>query len=348
MTVRTRLTGGRAGALVLAPALLLSVALAACGGSGGAAQGAGGSKECASFPSKDIKFVVPYSAGGGFDTWARLMAPGLKKHLGGKANVIVENQPGGGGMRAVNQVFSAPADGSTIIFTEPGYIAVNQILGRTAGKFDITKMTYLGQATADPQVFAVAGKSAVSSLEDLKAKPIKHAGQDISPIETITYGAYGVKAKYILHEGTSEVVLSVRRGDSDATVVSLSSILPFLESGDLKPILYVGTEEITPQLIGYEQLKNTPTAADGGHPELNEVLEQHRVVAAPPNLPGCVKDKLADALAKTLADADFKAKATAAELRVVPATADEAAATVAKTVSTFRQYKATLESALKD
>jgi tripartite-type tricarboxylate transporter receptor subunit TctC len=340
----TRSTRRQVGALGLAPALLLSAALAACG----SGDRAGGGGDCADYPSKDITFVVPYSAGGGFDTWARLLAPGLEKHLGGEADIIVENQPGGGGMRAVNQVFSAPADGSTIIFTEPGYIAVNQILGRTSGKFDITKMTYLGQATADPQVFAVAADSGIDSLEDLKGKPVKHAGQDISPIETITYGAYGVKAKYILHEGTSEVVLSVRRGDSDVTVVSLSSILDFLESGDLEPILYIGTEEITPALLGYEQLKDTPTAADTGHPELNEVLEQHRVLAAPPNLPGCVRDKLADALAATLADPDFQAKATEAELRVVPATADEAAATVDKTVSTFREYKATLEAALKE
>lgn len=347
MALRKATTRRRWSVRLLAPLLLFG--LAGCGGaqtgSGGTAAGAA---DCEGYPSEDIRLFVPYSPGGGFDAWSRLMAPYIAKYLGGDVDVVVENLPGGGGMRAVNQIYSAPPDGSTIIYTEPGYISVNQILGRTGEGFDLRNLTYLGQVTADPQVFAVAADSEFDSIEDLAGQSIKHAAQDISPIETITYSAYGVNADYILHEGTSEVVLSIRRGDTDVTVASLSSILEFLKGGELKPIFYIGTEEITPDLLGYEQLKGTPTAADTGHPELAEVLEQHRVLAAPPDVPECIKNKLADALAKTLVDPEFEAKAEEAELRIVPGTAEEAADTVTKTLETFQKYKETLEERLSE
>lgn len=347
MKLTKTITGRTARLGFLASAVVISVLLAACGANSGTRGSAAQAKECDRYPSKDIRLIVPYSAGGGFDAWARLLAPYIEKNLGGKGAVRVQNEPGGGGMRAINTIYSAPPDGSTIAFTEPGYIAVNQILGNVGGDFDLTKLTFLGQATADPQVFVVSADSPVKTIKDLAARPIRHAGQDISPIETITYDAYGVKARYILHEGTSDVVLAVRRGDADATVVSLSSILPFMQAGDVRPILFIGTEKITPDLIGFQQLQGVQTAAETGHPELNDVLEQHRVLITAPRTPGCIKDALADALATTLADPAFVKRAEEAGLRVVPATADEAATVVANTVKTFENYREVLKAAVK-
>ena len=333
------------------PALVLPLVLTACSGGStddgsGTNDAAGDSDQCANYPSEDITLLVPYSAGGGFDAWARLLAPHIEENLGGDATVQVENQPGGGGMRAVNTVYASPPDGTTLLFTEPGYIAVNQILGLTSEDFDLTNLTYLGQTTADPQIFVVAADSEIDTIEDLaEASPVNHAGQDISPIETITYDAYGVEADYILHEGTSDVVLSVQRGDSDVTVASLSSILSFIEAGNVKPILYLGTEEITPELIGYEHLQDVQTAAETGHPELADTLEQHRVLVTAPDTPDCIADQLEDALATTLEDEEFLAAAQEAGLRVVPASAEEAATFAENTANTFAEYRDVLEAA---
>ncbi|MGH3662896.1 MAG: Bug family tripartite tricarboxylate transporter substrate binding protein [Micromonosporaceae bacterium] len=343
MTFWKAITGARQSAAMVGSIMLLPLTLAACGPAGGGLTGGSGSEVCSKYPSKDMRLVVPYSPGGGFDVWARLMEPFLVKHLGGDIDMQVENVPGGGGMRAVNELHAAPPDGTTVLFTEPGYIAVNQVLGRTSGDFDLRDLTYLGQATADPQVFAVAADSDITTFEDLTKRPIKHAGQDISPIETITYAAYGIDAEYILHEGTSEVALAVRRGDSDATVISLSSILEFLEAGELKPVLYLGKDKITPDTLGYEHLKDTPTADETGHPELAKVLEQHRVLAGPPKLPGCVEKKLSSALSKTLADPDFKAKAKQADLQIVPETGAQATEQVSTTLAAFKKYQKTLQ-----
>ncbi|RZU33465.1 Bug family tripartite tricarboxylate transporter substrate binding protein [Blastococcus saxobsidens] len=332
----------------LAAAALLPVSLAACGDDSGAggAQAEGDPAACENYPSEDVTLLVPYSAGGGFDAWARLLAPFLEEELGGEAAVRVENQPGGGGMRAINTVYSAEPDGTTLVFTEPGYVAVNQILGNVEEGFDVTNLAYLGQTTADPQVFVVAADSDIETIEDLVAAgPVKHAGQDISPIETITYDAYGVEAEYILHEGTSDVVLAVRRGDSDVAVASLSSILPFMEAGEVKPILYLGTEEITPELVGYEQLQGVQTAAETGHPELADVLEQHRVLVTAPGTPDCIAEPLEEALMNTLENEEFLQLAEESDLRVVPASGEEAAEFVSNTVETFAEYEDVLEEA---
>ncbi len=328
-------------------AVAAGLVLAGCG-AGGDGNDEGGSDDaaCRNYPSKDIDFVVPYAAGGGFDAWARLMEPYLEKNLGGEIDVRVTNVDGGGGMRAMNEIFAAPPDGTKIVFTEPGFATVNQILGRTTGDFDIRDLTYLGRATIDPQVFAVAADSDVSSIEDLEGQSVKHAGQDISPIETIVYDTFGIKGDFILHDATSETVLAVRRGDSDITVSSLSSMLQYLGEDQLKPILFVGTEEVNEDLLGYDKLKGVETITDVGHEELGAVLEQYRVVAGPPEMPECMSTILSDAVSKTLADEKFVAEAEKAELRVIPEGADETTTRIADIYSTFEKYADALKRAL--
>ncbi|HEY0506705.1 MAG TPA: tripartite tricarboxylate transporter substrate binding protein [Blastococcus sp.] len=337
--------GGVGRLTALASVVLLPISLAACGDDSGAAQAEGDTAACESYPTEDITLLVPYAAGGGFDAWARLLAPFIEEELGGEGSVRVENQPGGGGMRAVNNVYSSEPDGTTLLFTEPGYISVNQILGNVEDDFDVNKFTYLGQTTSDPQIFVVSAESDVKNMEDLAKGSVKHAGQDISPIETITYDAFGIEADYILHEGTSDVVLAVRRGDADATVVSLSSILPFMEAGEVRPILYIGTEEISPDLVGYEQLKDVETTEEAGYPELADVLEQHRVLLTSPGTPDCIAEPLEAALSTTLENEEFLKLAEDSDLRVVPASGEEAATFVANTVETFGEYKDVLEQA---
>src|SRR5680860_1431098 len=68
--------------------------------------------DCSELESETITFAVPYDAGGGYDTYARLMAPYLEEEIG--ATVVVENQPGAGGLLAINSLLTAPADGTTI------------------------------------------------------------------------------------------------------------------------------------------------------------------------------------------------------------------------------------------
>ncbi|MBI2348814.1 MAG: hypothetical protein HYV05_09200, partial [Deltaproteobacteria bacterium] len=68
------------------------------------------------YHDKTINLIVPHGAGGGFDIYARLVAPFFRKHIPG-ANIIVQNVTGAGGLRGRNQVYTARPDGLTIGFT---------------------------------------------------------------------------------------------------------------------------------------------------------------------------------------------------------------------------------------
>jgi tripartite-type tricarboxylate transporter receptor subunit TctC len=338
----------------VATVVALAVSLAACGDSGpqetqtSAGQSAGA--DCDGYPNEDITLVVPFNAGGGYDVWARLMAPYLEENLRGDAKVIVENIPGGGGVRGTNQVYMSEPDGTQFVVQAPNDLAALQVLGRTPGEFDLSKMTIIGGFTEDPQIFLVNGDSPVNTIEDLAElpQPIRNAVTEISAVELLTYDAFGITANFILNEGTGEAVLAVRRGDAEVTAGSLGSVIGYIESGDLKPILYIAEDEPTPETIGYDKIKDVPTAADSGHPELGPVLEQRRVVAGPADLPECVTDIMGTALADTLADPEFVEKAEAAELRVVPATADEAKEQTAAILDALTEQAEVLKAGLKE
>ena len=75
------------------------------------------------FPNRDIEIVIPYNAGGGFDTYIRALAPHMEKHLPGDINVLPINVPGAGGRRGASEVYRADPDGYTIgIFNLPGVL----------------------------------------------------------------------------------------------------------------------------------------------------------------------------------------------------------------------------------
>jgi tripartite-type tricarboxylate transporter receptor subunit TctC len=315
----------------VAAAVALGAALAACGDSGGStdtqtAPEASEADDCDGYPTEDIHLVVPFDAGGGYDAWARLMAPFLETHLGGDVNVIVDNVPGGGGVRGTNQVYMAEPDGTQYIVQSPNDLAGLQILGKTPENFDLGEMTVLGGFTEDPQVFLVSADSPVESMEDLAAlpQPIRNAVTEISAVELLTYDAFGVQANFILNDGTGAAVLAVRRGDAEVTAGSLSSIIGYVRSGDLKPILYIAEEAPDESVVGYDLIQDVPTAEEEGHPGLGAVLTQLRVVAGPPGLPDCIRETMAEAVSATLADPELVKKAEEAELRVVASSAEEA------------------------
>jgi tripartite-type tricarboxylate transporter receptor subunit TctC len=329
-----------------AVAAAMVLPLAACGG--GDTDTSADAGKC-DFPPDEIRLIVPFSPGGGYDAWGRLMAPTIAEKLGGDVEVIVENLAGGGGIRGINTVFAGPNDGSQLVVFSPQDLALAQSMGHTEGDFDLTKMTYLGQFTEDPQVFLTSADSDFDSIEDLteRDEPVKHAAQEMSPIELLTYEAYGVDAEYILHEGTPEVSLAIQRGDADVTVGSLSSVVEFLEAGEMKPILYIGSP-VSEDMPGYELIKDAPTAESTGQPELAETLIQNRVLAAAADTPKCAADALSQAMAETLEDPEFVEKAEQAALRVVAGDAETAADSAARSLEVMIENQDILKAAMPE
>lgn len=109
--------------------------LGACGGNGDGADVAD------HFTDETVTIIVGSSPGGGFDTYARLVARHMGEHIPGQPNVIVENMPGAGHLIAMNHVYNvAPKDG-TVIGNVEGALSMRQLLGAEGVEFDFAELT---------------------------------------------------------------------------------------------------------------------------------------------------------------------------------------------------------------
>lgn len=323
-----------------------ALALAACTGTG-AAPSASVADDCAGYPNKDIELVVPYSAGGGYDAWGRLIAEALSGELPNDVNVLVRNVEGGGGLVGANQVLAGPADGYQLLLSDPGNLASGQLQGGL--EVDPAEITAIGRVTTDPQILLVSPDSGIESMADLKAlseeRPILQADSDVSPLVVATYEAFDIPYDFVLHDGGSEARLSVIRGDTDAAMFSHLSVIEEINAGDLEGILYIGQEKPAEDDPGYEEVADMETISDAGHPDLAAPLEQHRMVLAAADTPDCVVDILESAMESAMTSDDFLAKTEEAQLAPRFVGSAESEEIIDATVETFTEYKEEIEAA---
>ena len=248
----------------------------------------------AKYPEKTITFIIPYKPGGGFDTYVRALAPILEKRL--KVTVVPKNMPGAGGRKGATYLYKSKPDGYRIsIMNLPGK-AIAAIQGKKGVGYDIRKFTWLGQIASDSYVIAVAGKSKIKSIADLKklGRVIKTAGTGKGAtsyvVSQIAANILGLKVKLVTgYKGSSGMSIAVIRGDTDIAFFAYRSYSKFAKSGDLRAIAALDEKG----------------AAMLGKPGLSK-LRIHRLVAAPPGLPSGIKKTLEDALFASINDAGFK------------------------------------------
>ncbi|MCH6578156.1 MAG: tripartite tricarboxylate transporter substrate binding protein [Proteobacteria bacterium] len=248
----------------------------------------------AKYPEKTITFIIPYKPGGGFDTYVRALAPIMEKRLG--VTVVPKNIPGAGGRKGATHLYKSKPDGYRIsIMNLPGK-AIAAIQGKKGVGYDIRKFTWLGQIASDSYVIAVAGKSKIKSIADLKklGRVIKTAGTGKGAtsyvVSQIAANILGLKVKLVTgYKGSSGMSIAVIRGDTDIAFFAYRSYSKFAKSGDLRAIAALDEKG----------------AAMLGKPGLSK-LRIHRLVAAPPGLPSGIKKTLEDALFASINDAGFK------------------------------------------
>ena len=130
------------------------------------------------YKGKTIRIVVGFSAGGGFDTYARAIARHISKHIPGQPAIVVENMTGAGSLIAANHVYKvAKPDGLTIGHFIGG-LFLGQVLGQKGIEFDARKFEYLGAPITDHVVCAMTKASGITSVENWMASktPVKMGG----------------------------------------------------------------------------------------------------------------------------------------------------------------------------
>lgn len=209
-------------------------------------------QKAAAFPTEDVHFIVQAEPGGGYDAYARALAPYLKKNLGG-ANIVVENKPGGGGSVAHGYTYKSKPDGYTFGFVSlPGDLATTLV---KESSYDFKKAVWIGTLVASEFVFYVQGKSPINNLADLvaasKQKELKGAPPRIGDTATLQLVILGAQAglKYRMiggFESGKTSMLALARGDLDFQVTSPGGYADdFIKAGDVKPILTTGSSVST-------------------------------------------------------------------------------------------------------
>lgn len=234
------LTGrGRLIALILA-----AVGLTACGP---ATEQDGPPKEGAAayYDGRVIKWIIPYSPGGGYDEYGRLIAPYLEKYTGARVDIL--NLPGAGGMRGANELYNAVPDGLTIGLINGSALVMNELAGMPGADYEIDSFAYLGRIVADRRVLVITLASGYESFID-----VWEAGSAVKIGATGLGGSTYVDAVIvdealemesdIIHgfDSSSVVRQAMLRGNIVGTWGSWGSALDAVDQGRDKIILQSG------------------------------------------------------------------------------------------------------------
>lgn len=284
------------------------------------------------FKGKTINLVVTYSPGGGYDTYARLLAPYLQKYTG--ATVVVKNVTGGGGLVGDNEVYSAKANGLTLGLLNGPAMALGQWTKTQGVHFDLTKMTVLGQLYNGDEFLFMGPKSpykTFNALVNAKNKVVKFGAA--SPSDStyfravLTADVLGLQKAKVLtgYQGSNGITLAVEKGELDAETNSIASQLPKVKSGQLVPVL-VYSNKPNSQLPNVKTIYDVPGLSSSRKQLANFLVgmnQMGRFLMAPPGLDKATTAFLQSAFQKAANDSTLQSQAKSKNLFVVANSASD-------------------------
>lgn len=244
-----------------------------------------------------IELVVPYEPGGGYDLYARDIAPYLARCTGGDVKVV--NEAGAGGLLATSNTATAEPDGIRVqIVNTVG--AVSAQIGQADGiNFSLDDLSSIARVSAEANVVVVASDGRFSSFDDMRRSP--------DPVRFVSTGPgsndyvnppllqqiFDFPVEVISgFSGSGEARTAYLRGDADAQVLPVASALSAIRSGEIRPVLLIG-EADGPLLDGVPRAGDLPVARPEQAEMLSTLLDLvslSRTVVAPP---GLAPDRLA-------------------------------------------------------
>ncbi|MDB5642091.1 MAG: uncharacterized protein JWN07_1408 [Hyphomicrobiales bacterium] len=189
--------------------------------------------EPAFYAGKTVQLIVPFSPGGFYDIAARIVGRYLPQYIEGQPNIVVQNQPGAGGLSAANRLAtSVPRDGLTFATVSRG-IPQLALCGDPNVSFDPMKLTWLGSLssyTDDGYLLVVNASSPIKTLDDARKQKITLAGVGVGATNTtfalIAQELLGVNADIVRgFPGANDIWLAMERGEIDGQVIDLSAIM---------------------------------------------------------------------------------------------------------------------------
>jgi tripartite-type tricarboxylate transporter receptor subunit TctC len=200
------------------------------------------------FKGKTIRLVVGYGPGGGYDIYARMISPYLGKALG--ANVVVENQPGAGGITALNRIATGTPDGLTIMIVNGLGATLAQLTEQPGVRYDLGKLSHLGTVSASPWVWLVGPNSPYRTVKDVLAAKKRQMWSASGPMDGLSDGAAFTCAALQMdcsivlgYPGSNEAAHAVAKGEMDMIFVSDTSANNYVKSGQAHALATMGRQK---------------------------------------------------------------------------------------------------------
>jgi tripartite-type tricarboxylate transporter receptor subunit TctC len=281
------------------------------------------------YKGKTVDLYIGYSVGGGYDTYARLLAANMGRHIPGNPTMVAKNMPGAGSAKLANWLYNvAPKDGTAIgaIGRGTGFDPLFKIKG---AQFDGIKFNWLGSANDEVSICVAWQGAGVTKLADVLAKELivggTGASADTDQFPKIMNGVLGTKFKIVTgYPGGNEVGLAMERGEvkgrcgwSWSSVKSLH--MDWVKDKKIHILVQLS-------LAKHPDMPDVPLVMDlaknDGDKRILKLIFTRQVMGrpflAPPGIPAERVTALRKAFMDTLKDKGFLAAAEKAKLEITP------------------------------
>jgi tripartite-type tricarboxylate transporter receptor subunit TctC len=275
-----------------------------------------------SYPSRPIRFIVPFPPGGSTDTYARIIGVKMAEGLG--QQLVIDNRAGAAGSLGAELAAKAPPDGYTIVLGQDGNLVIGQAARSKTNYNTLTDFAPISLVVRTPQVIVVNDTSPLKSVKDLiaaaKAKPgsLTYASAGVAGsshvLGTFFNMAAGIDTVHVPYKGGAPGMFDLRAGRVSYMVTSLVSSLAFVREGRARLLATTGAKRS-------HLFPDVPTMAESGFPGFESTL-WHGVLA-PAKVPRAVVVRLNREVVRVLAMPDVQKLLQAEGGVVSPSTPEE-------------------------
>jgi tripartite-type tricarboxylate transporter receptor subunit TctC len=260
----------------------------------------------AGYPSKPIRLILPFPAGGPTDILGRAVAEKLSDTLG--VNVIPDNRPGAGGNIGLELAANAPADGYTAVLSSPA-IALSPALYKKLAYDAERDLKPIARLARMNNVLVVHPSVPVRTLKEFVALARKSPGK-------LNYGSggagttnhlanellmtlTGIEMVHVPYKGATQAAVALMGGEVDQVIVSVPSSLTFIRAGKVRPLAIVSADRV-------KVLPDVPSAAEAGLPQFEMPIWYG--LFAPSGIPDAAAQRLQKATTAALNSPDLREK----------------------------------------
>jgi len=283
------------------------------------------------FKGKTLRIIVPFSAGGGYDIYSRILGRHMGKYIPGKPVFVVDNMTGAGGLIGVNHVYKvAKPDGLTMA-TPIGTMFVDQLIGKPGIEFDGRKFKYIGAPAQDTQLLIVHKRTGIKTVEQWLAHPtpVKFGGTGPGSanesIPKIVKEVLNLPLQVVSgYKGSSVIRLAFNSGEVDGVANAWESMISTwpqeTQNGDAVVLLQAAGKR-------HPDLPNVPLVIDYAKTDMAKklvrgVINNFGATARPyvvtPGTPKARIEILRKAFMETMKDPEFAAELKKAKLDLNP------------------------------